>query len=165
MSNLAWFTIACCLLLFSSAPAEADPLGRFFTTAKERERLDQWRQRPAGREAAEVDAAPARQPAAAAVLERMTLKGLVYRYHHGRHRAGTVWIDEVGRDDAADAALPHLLIEDNGSGKTHLIVRPPGTENAYRLQVGQSLNPNTGVISDLAVKQAGQVGLSLPVAE
>ena len=133
----------------------ADPLGRLFTTAQQRTQFDELRQAlPQGEESARVDlreegdeSATPEKPSG----ESITIKGLVTR--KGGH--STAWVNGSNTFEG-DVASQYLHIESKDIHPRGVDITVPDLEAPVRVKVGESYDPATNRIVDLASENGSQ---------
>lgn len=162
--SIYFYIIHCIVVVMIAMPlglvpiqAQADEqFGRFFTSIKQRKELDEFRDKADQVKEVVVDNDDLLLVEDEAVevvpIDNIEVKGLVYRSNQKR----TVWINDTNMNDA-DAAMGHLVVDDSQISKNHVTVKLQGGDNEYTLKVGQSLNPNSETISDLSVKNSGEI--------
>lgn len=141
-------------LLVSGLAAEgahtADPLGRLFTTPQQRIRLDELRQAlPQGEEAITAQLLPEEPGDAAApegpAGESITVKGLVTR----KGGESTAWVNGSNTFEG-DVASQYLRIENKDIHPRGVDIRLPNQEAPVSVKVGETYDPATNQIVDLA---------------
>lgn len=145
------------LLLTAQLSMAAEPLGRLFTTAAERDALDRLRQSQRGQllEQAPPSEAPETMPAPEpAPPQSLSIQGYIQRSDGGK---GTVWVNHQPLQEGSDNGQVQVgKLNKNGIPVT---IRENGRN--VRLKAGQEFNPETGEITERNV-QATEPAASPP---
>lgn len=140
--------VAAGLLVMPGSTAAADDLGRLFTTAAERARLDEARRGapaptltvPVARPQDETDEAT-QNPAG------LTVRGVVAR-SGGR---STAWVNDTNTYQG-DLGAASQRVERTGIAGDQVTVRLPDGKSSVQVKVGQTLDPVSARVSDLATE-------------
>jgi len=141
------------LLFFAGVSmASAEQFGRFFTTAKQRQHLEELRkERPETiieideteiffEEQSEVETVP---------LNAITVKGLVYR----KGGKSTAWINDSNSYEG-DLASQYTQVRRGNIHSDKVIIGLPDNSPDIKLKVGQTYEPGTDQFNDI-VKETG----------
>ena len=128
----------------TGASAEGSTLGRLFYTPEQRIQLDRLRGRPG--------------QAGATVSNTISVNGIVQR-KGGGNGSSVVWINGVPQShESADGLLAGRNIAPDAAN-----VKVPGTSKSVRLKVGQTLDLNSGAVSNVGT--APSAGKDVPTGE
>lgn len=141
------------LLVFAGiSTASAEQFGRFFTTAKQRQHLEELRkEKPEAviiideaeifiEEQSEVETVP---------LNAITVKGLVYR----KGGKSTAWVNDSNSYEG-DLASQYTQVSRGNIHSDKVIIGLPGNSPDIKLKVGQTYDPGTEQFNDIG-KQTG----------
>ena len=143
------FVCFLCLLLQSvSAPAQDDGFGRFFTTPKQREHLDQVRMKNPEQETVVVfndnDKPQDKSKDNIVSVGSIRLKGLVYR----NNKKSTAWIND-GNTYEGNLELQYFDVSEGDIDSDQVRMGVTGSQPGIKLRVGQTYDPDTDKISDI----------------
>ncbi|MBI2994660.1 MAG: hypothetical protein HYY48_10860 [Gammaproteobacteria bacterium] len=141
----------------------AEPLGRLFTSPQQRKQLDDLRDAiPEGEQivapefrSVEPDASAVPEAASGSAI---TVKGLVRR-GEGRSMA---WINDSNTYEG-DLASQYLRIDSNDIQSGGVRISVPDQERPINVKVGESYNPASGQVADLAAAEDGAAAAESPV--
>lgn len=139
-------------LLLSVFPSNvfAQEFGRFFTTADQRQKLDELKQQDPGSQIQfdESDLFIEQEPVEVSeeIQDSIKLKGLVYR-NGGKSAA---WVNESNSFEG-DAGTGYIGIEEENIGPSEVQVTIPGSEKSFDLKVGQQYEPESEQVIDANV--------------
>ena len=151
VAGCIWLAIFIALVLGSAGTAwAAEPLGRLFTSPQQRKQLDDLRAAiPQGEEitvpqflSAETGESGEAEPAPGSGI---TVKGLVKR----EAGQGMAWINDSNTFEG-DLASQYLKIESKDIQSGGVRISVPDQDEAINVKVGETYNPATGQVSDLA---------------
>ena len=141
---------------------QADPVGRLFTTPKERRMLEQVRHAEPEKEEVAVEVVPdvleefieevevvEERP----VIEGITVQGLVYR-KNGRN---TAWVNNSNTYEG-DLASQHIRVDPDQIDEDMVQVTIPEYTRKIELKVGQTYDPGAERIVDLASDEDATTG-------
>lgn len=141
---------------------QADPIGRLFTTPKERRMLEQARHAEPGKEEVVVEAIPdvleeiieeVEEVEERPVIEGITVKGLVYR-KNGKNMA---WVNDSNTYEG-DLASQHIRVDPDQIDEDMVEVTIPEYTRKIDLKVGQTYDPGVERIVDLAGDEDATAG-------
>lgn len=155
-AGCVWLAIFMALVLGSAGTAwAAEPLGRLFTSPLQRKQLDELRAAiPQGEEiavpqflSADTDESGEAEPAPGSGI---TVKGLVKR----EDGQGMAWINDSNTYEG-DLASQYLKIESKDIQSGGVRIGVPDQDEAINVKVGETYDPATGQVSDLAGPKSG----------
>jgi len=136
--------------LAQGADMAADPLGRLFTSAKERRALDELRNATSDEPVIDVErieriaVTPADEPTEES-RNPIRIRGVVTR-SNGR---GTTWIND-GNTMIGDPVLEYVKIVPSDSKRGQISIQIPDREELLEIKVGQTYEPLADRIVDPA---------------
>ncbi len=155
-------TVAVLVSLPGFSEVQADPVGRLFTTPKERRMLEQARHAEPEKEEVAVEVVPdvleefieevevvEERP----VIEGITVKGLVYR----KNGKNTAWVNNSNTYEG-DLASQHITVDPDKIDEDRVEVTIPEYTRKIELKVGQTYDPGVERIVDLASDEDATAG-------
>ena len=164
MFNFSYITLIAMfagLLLQAPVLMGAEDFGRFFTTPKQREALDQVRSKKPEEETIVVvddDIEKKTDRVKPESAGSIRLKGLVYR----GNKKSTAWIND-GNTYEGNLESQYFEITEGDISEEQVRMGISGDESGVKLRVGQTYDPDTGSISD--VTAGAGIGKSPPAAD
>jgi len=147
-------TVAMLVSLQGLSEAQADPIGRLFTTPKERRMLEQARHAEPEKEEVVVEVIPdvleeiieeVEEVEERPVIEGITVQGLVYR----KDGKNTAWVNNSNTYEG-DLASQHIRVNPDQIDEDMVEVTIPEYTRKIDLKVGQTYDPGVERIVDLA---------------
>lgn len=146
--NVALLFAFALLLLQSPYLSAQEEFGRFFTTPKQREHLDQMRMKNPEQETVVVfkdnDGQQDKTKENTVSMGSIRLKGLVYR----GNKKSTAWIND-GNTYEGNLELQYFDVTEGDIDRDQVRMGVTGNQPGIKLRVGQTYDPDTDKISDI----------------